>query len=317
MGAFLSEGWSRIPKNNKGGTVHISQRKTGTHAFRAFEELLSRILGKPVRHDGTDFVVSRRGLVEHVRQFGDRAWSKFVPELIMGATPRQLQIFWDYYMFGDGHRRGRLQSITTTSKQMAGQLVEIAQKLGYSASVLARKGLTRDRVIANNKHPTLVANCHLSYIVRLRYSHHMAFHTKLVPYDGTVHCVQVPNGVLYVRRNGKPLWCGNSLVQELRRKGLPVRAVKVQGDLVYRAHLSALPLEKGSIWYLQRAWALSLIETLAKFPNVDFDDEVASCVIAWQYMRRYMDLQLEDEDDNEELELFNPKILQPRIGYYG
>ena len=29
-------------------------------------------------------------------------------------------------------------------------------------------------------------------------------------YDGMVHCVTVPNGTLYVRRNGVPAWCGNS-----------------------------------------------------------------------------------------------------------
>jgi thymidylate synthase (FAD) len=29
-------------------------------------------------------------------------------------------------------------------------------------------------------------------------------------YSGNVHCVTVPNGTLYVRRNGKPMWCGNS-----------------------------------------------------------------------------------------------------------
>ena len=29
-------------------------------------------------------------------------------------------------------------------------------------------------------------------------------------YSGEVHCVTVPNGTLYVRRNGKPIWSGNS-----------------------------------------------------------------------------------------------------------
>lgn len=110
---------------------------------------------------------------------------------------------------------------------------------------------------------------------------------------------------------------GHSLVQELRRKDLPVRAVKIQGDIIYRAHMAALPLEKGAIYYLTRNWSKDLIEECAKFPNVDFNDQVASCVIAWMYMRRYMDLQLEDEEDNEELELFNPNTMQPKVGFYG
>jgi hypothetical protein len=41
-------------------------------------------------------------------------------------------------------------------------------------------------------------------------------------------------------------------------------------------------------------------------------------VIAWQYMRRYRDLQLVDDDTDideaEELDLFNPKIHR---SYYG
>lgn len=109
---------------------------------------------------------------------------------------------------------------------------------------------------------------------------------------------------------------GHSLVQELRRKDVPVRAVKVVGDLVYRAHMASLPLEKGSIWYYPRQWALDLIEECAKFPGVDFNDRVSSCVIAWQYMRRWMDLEIEDDEDTEELALFDPK-LQRRAGYYG
>ncbi len=32
---------------------------------------------------------------------------------------------------------------------------------------------------------------------------------SLTPYSGMVYCLTVPNGTLYVRRNGKALWCGN------------------------------------------------------------------------------------------------------------
>jgi hypothetical protein len=31
-----------------------------------------------------------------------------------------------------------------------------------------------------------------------------------VEYHGTVHCVAVPNGIVYIRRNGKAAWCGDS-----------------------------------------------------------------------------------------------------------
>ncbi len=31
------------------------------------------------------------------------------------------------------------------------------------------------------------------------------------PYEGKIYCVEVPDHVIYVRRNGKPVWCGNTI----------------------------------------------------------------------------------------------------------
>jgi predicted phage terminase large subunit-like protein len=97
---------------------------------------------------------------------------------------------------------------------------------------------------------------------------------------------------------------GHSLVQELRRKKLPVKAVKIEGDLVYRAHVSCLMLEKGHIFYPTRNWAIDVIDECAKFPVGEHDDQVATCVIAWQYLRRYYDLVLPDDEQEEEIDPF-------------
>ena len=36
-------------------------------------------------------------------------------------------------------------------------------------------------------------------------------HITTERYIGKVYCVEVPNHIIYVRRNGKPVWCGNSV----------------------------------------------------------------------------------------------------------
>jgi predicted phage terminase large subunit-like protein len=101
---------------------------------------------------------------------------------------------------------------------------------------------------------------------------------------------------------------GHSLVQELRRKRLPVKAVLLsgssgkagkEGDLVARANSSSLMLEKGCIWYPPRPYAYAVMEECAKFPNGDHDDYVSTVVIALMYMRRYHDLQLPDDEQDE------------------
>lgn len=101
---------------------------------------------------------------------------------------------------------------------------------------------------------------------------------------------------------------GHSLVQELRKKRLPVKAVLLsgssgrggrEGDLVARANSASLMLEKGCVWYPPRPFSYAVMEECSKFPNGDHDDYVSTCVIAWMYARRYYDLQLPDDEKDD------------------
>jgi phage terminase large subunit-like protein len=101
---------------------------------------------------------------------------------------------------------------------------------------------------------------------------------------------------------------GHSLLQELRRKRLPVKGLLLsgssgrgggQGDLVARANSASLLLEKGCIWYPPRPYAYAVIEEASKFPNGDHDDYVSTCCMAWMYARRYHDLQLPDDERDD------------------
>lgn len=215
MGAFLSEGWTAPRK------VHISQH-VESKGYKPFKELLERIFGGNIYHDGKDFIVHRKQLRDYCRQFG-KSYEKYVPEEIMNATPRQLKIFWDFYMLGDGHyakrssKTGRgnherfAQRITTASKKMAGQLMEIAQKMGFSASILTRPA-RKDVPLFE---PGRICQVRESYVVSLRGSKAMSAKATKTTYTGTIHCVTVPNSFLYVRRNGRPTWCGNSALEPL------------------------------------------------------------------------------------------------------
>jgi phage terminase large subunit-like protein len=122
-----------------------------------------------------------------------------------------------------------------------------------------------------------------------------------------------PNWILIEKKSS-----GHSLIQELKRKRLPIKAVGLsgsagrkgrQGDLIARAHESSLMLEKGCIWYCPRTWAFKVIDHAAKFPNGDHDDITSTLVIAWQYLRKYYDLTLPDDEAEDEI---NPWEWQKR-----
>lgn len=104
---------------------------------------------------------------------------------------------------------------------------------------------------------------------------------------------------------------GHSLIHEGKRKGLPMKAVKVFGDLESRVNAASLMLKKGAIFYPPRSWAYEVVNTCSKYPLGDHDDLEASIAIAWQYMRQYHGLQLPDDETGDEISPFKWK----RKGY--
>jgi hypothetical protein len=210
MGAYIAEGNLR----SQGG-IEIAQRAF-SKGYADYRRLIVDKLGGS--YNGKSFILSWCAITEHFSQFG-HAHEKFVPEDIVNATPRQIEIFLKYYMLGDGHfeksinqsGRGEHPKLrpraTTVSKKLADQLVELAQKIGASASVRTRPA--RRQKILNYE-----SDCREAYIVSFRYSKAMGFKASKEAYKGKIYCVTVPNGIVYVRRNGKPAWCGNSPVEQ-------------------------------------------------------------------------------------------------------
>lgn len=208
MGAYLSEGNRR-----SAGGIEVNQLKK-SKGFQSYSDLFKRINGGKDGFNGKAFVCSNYALNEYFSQFGNCA-EKSIPINIRNSTARQLSIFWEYFMLGDGYSsfgRGRninrrRDEITTTSRTMADQLVEIGQKLGWSVSVAPR--LAHRRNIKGRQYW-----CRESYHLRCRYSSALSVTAKKLQYVGMVYCVTVPNRIVYVRRNGKPAWSGNSPVQQ-------------------------------------------------------------------------------------------------------
>jgi len=266
MAMYLSEGWTQQHKRNYG--VHIGQYKT-SKCYALYHGVSQRISGNTTKERrNKEMYISNRHLYHFVKEYGSTCDTKFIPEDIMNSSKAQCQLFWDYYVLGDGHvtKHGH-QSITTTSVRMAGQLQELAQKIGYSASVALASKPKAPFHIGNNKRLTLPENLKPCYTVRLRTSKSQQMKGTKISYEGTIHCVQVPNGILYTRRNGYPLWSGNSLIQDLRQSGLMVRTYQPDKDKVTRAYSIQAMLESGQVWIPDRKWAHKFTYLMSTFPT--------------------------------------------------
>ncbi len=196
MGAYLSEG----SKNSR--NAFICQPKNG-NGFTEYYSLLTDILGHEPSYNKDSLVISNAPLARHLDRFST-ASNKFVPKEIMGATARQIRIFLNHYSLGDGSKNGK--TIYTSSLTMASQLQELVQKIGKSATI----GIDDRRGRIANIGDREVSTNYINYRVHISDSKIRKFSVSSESYDGLVGCVSVPNGILYVRRNGCPCWSGNT-----------------------------------------------------------------------------------------------------------
>jgi hypothetical protein len=202
MGMYLAEG-----NLHHKGSIAISQPPDARGAHQVFGDLMCRLFGTGVCYSGHQFEVCRTALADFLRQFG-KAHEKFIPDDIREATPRQLAIFLRHYLLGDGRAKGddgvSTQQGFTVSRRLADHLTEIGQKLGYAPAVWTRKGAPYsfgDRGGVSREE-------YLISFARMKAT--KGWHAESVDYDAPVSCVCVPNKFLYVRRNGKAAWSGNT-----------------------------------------------------------------------------------------------------------
>lgn len=262
MGAFLSEGWTCKPTPNS-KRFSIAQKST-SKGYLPYKELLEHILKREVPYSEKQgrFNISGSLIHQHLKQFSLRCYNKFIPDVIMNATPEQIMIFLKYFELGDGtvkfykkSRKSKMAGIRiayiTTSKKMADQLQELVQKIGFSASIVTQARsesmFFKEKKVVNGESITRVRgpyNTVPCYTVNVRGSESYNFQMEKIPhYSKKIGCVSVPNGTLYVRRKNKPTWCGNSRAwNNLQRSprndwSLPVMQVSDKGGI------EILPLE--------------------------------------------------------------------------
>ncbi len=221
LGWYLAEGtvdgeWRKRAPNR----ICINQ-KIGMHSeeVHAVFEKIAASLG--CRHSVYQFkdrdqeahYLFSTQLAVYLSQLGN-SLTKHIPRELLGLSKRQLGILFNAMMMGDGmwiNRDKHYGRYYTSSKQLADDVQELTLKLGLSANVswLDRAG-------------TGGWTKNVEY--RVNFTKTTVFQVNQLPddpndwiedYAGMVYCCEVPgDGIILVRRDGKPVWCGNSKVHD-------------------------------------------------------------------------------------------------------
>lgn len=219
MGIYLSEGDCQYRRTQNGGVVNIYQVKENI-----IEEIHNMLDEFPLPYkikkykSHTTFSIFDMRLAKYLQQFG-KCYDKYVPYEIKKQSKEMLKIFYDWFVMGDGRKRGMSKAnyvtddVFSTSERLALDLNEIQLKIGYCGS-FHEEDRHYDRIIeertikADNSHNMFFSFRSLAKNITLD---RRKMEVTEEDYDGRVYCVEVENHTFYTMCNdGHCLWSGNS-----------------------------------------------------------------------------------------------------------
>ncbi len=186
-------------------------------------------------------------LAVYLAQLGNSI-TKYIPHELLSLSSRQLRILFEAMMTGDGmwmDRDRHYGRYYTSSKQLADDIQELAIKLGLSATVSHQ-----DRTEGTGwaKHAEYRVNFTKTTLFQVN-QHPDDPNDWFEDYAGMVYCCEVPgDGIILVRRNGKPIWCGNSKVHDSHNimfccKIWGLRSTDLNQGVVYGVHTGETQLD--------------------------------------------------------------------------
>ncbi len=214
MGWWLSEGC--VTKRGK-NCYQICIGQHGPRLVNIFADL-SDLPVEQVRLNKNVVAFNDTDFGEYLLQFG-KSYQKFVPEIIKRMKPEYIRIFLDRYRGGDGSDRktngfknGNFRDeliYFTSSKRMADDLGELMLKVGRHPSFYLNPTKGKTTIHKNGSYTTNVD----MWVLRECYSSHAwgaNIQRSIVDYNDIAYCVELAKyHTLWVRKNGKAVWCGN------------------------------------------------------------------------------------------------------------
>jgi hypothetical protein len=145
---------------------------------------------------------------EHMKQCYSVEREKQIPNWLLSLDVSCLEGLWNGLMSSDGHTslQDGKETYNSSSYVLMNQLQELLVKIGSHGTI--RRMTTQDLTntqLKITRHRGRLSSPRVGWTKEAR-----SKEVTSVPYSGMVYCATVPNSTLYVRRNNKVCWSGNS-----------------------------------------------------------------------------------------------------------
>jgi len=242
FGIWIAEGWCNN-KIDKGKhyttTISVNKMRVKEALYPALEKL-----GYTYNINKEKCRINDIQLHNYMNHLSVGAPNKFLPEWVWKLNKEQCIILLESMILGDGfYRKTNINNVIyrTSSNTLADDVMRLSLHCGWCCNksihipvnhtTILKDGRTITSKYINWRLAIIKNRCEPSIngVITHRYTYTQNIQEELLyDFEGEVFCVSVPNEVFYVRRNGKPVWTGNSRArgprQALTRQPLDGRA---------------------------------------------------------------------------------------------
>ena len=212
LGIWYAEGWA----NNRSVCFAANKPRVQEALSTALQTL-----GWTWRFDekSQKLEILHSALKEYLVPFSTGATKKALPEWVFRLSADQSQTLLMGLLLGDGHTTASNSEIyTTSSLTLANQIQQLCLHAGWSANKILHTSAGTPYEIGVHSGMTTADLWSLRIIKAknnpaVNHGHHkeqMGQSETWSEFEGKVYCLEVPGGLFYVRKNGKPVWTGNS-----------------------------------------------------------------------------------------------------------
>jgi intein/homing endonuclease len=208
LGYYLSEG--SVNDANQSGiynVIRLTQSNSSLHHISVKQKMFDtfKALGFNPSIDNREVRIYNPNLATWLHTLGTHAWEKKVPSFIFNLSSDKIRTFLEAYIEGDGYQHKNKSAtpiIYTTSPFIRDAIQELALKAGWCADWTTRKGGFSDRT----QYVITIIKKQTTPEISGRFDN-----VTIEDCDGYAVCVSVPKyHTLYIRRNGKAVWTGNT-----------------------------------------------------------------------------------------------------------